>query len=48
MLLTILLELPFPKTGAFGIEYASLSLVRIGNPGPELLLLNYTPWRNAG
>jgi broad specificity phosphatase PhoE len=45
MLLSILLELPLPKMGAFQIEYASLTRVRLNPEQIELQLVNFTPWR---
>ena len=44
-LLGILLRWPLSRTGAFEIEYASLSQVRVLPQRAELQLLNFTPWR---
>ena len=48
MLLSILLELPLPRMGAFQIEYASISRVRLNAEQTELELVNFTPWRDFG
>jgi broad specificity phosphatase PhoE len=45
MILTILLDIPFSRTGLFQIEYASLTQVRLRPEQTELQLLNFTPWR---
>jgi len=45
MLLAILLNLPLSRTGAFQVEYASLTQVRLRPEQTELQLLNFTPWR---
>ena len=45
MALSILLDIPFSRTGAFQVEYASLTQVRLRPEQPELQLLNFTPWR---
>ena len=45
MALAILLDMPFSRTGAFQVEYASLTQVRLRPEQPELQLLNFTPWR---
>jgi broad specificity phosphatase PhoE len=45
MVLAILLDMPFSRTGAFQVEYASLTKVRLRPEQPELQLLNFTPWR---
>jgi broad specificity phosphatase PhoE len=45
MLLAILLDIPFSRTGAFQIEYASLTQVRLRPEQTELQLVNFTPWR---
>jgi broad specificity phosphatase PhoE len=47
MLLGLLLHWPLPRTGAFEIEYASLSQVLVLPQGAELQLLNFTPWREV-
>ncbi len=46
MLLSILLELPFRKTAAFEIEYASVTMVQHAPNKTEIQLLNFTPWRD--
>jgi broad specificity phosphatase PhoE len=45
MMLAILLEMPLSRTGAFQVEYASLTQVRLRPEQTELQLLNFTPWR---
>ncbi len=45
MILSILLELPLPKTSVFEIEYASLTQVDLHPGRTEIQLLNFTPWR---
>lgn len=45
MLLAILLRWPLVRTGAFEIEYASLTQVLVLPEKTELQLLNFTPWR---
>jgi broad specificity phosphatase PhoE len=45
VLLSILFRWPLPLTGAFAIEYASLTQVLLPAERPELQLLNFTPWR---
>jgi len=46
MMLAILLELPLPKTGAFDIEYTSVTQVALHPHMNEIELLNFTPWRD--
>jgi broad specificity phosphatase PhoE len=47
MILSILLEMPLPRTNMFEIEYAGVSQIAL-NPGhAEIELLNFTPWRDA-
>jgi broad specificity phosphatase PhoE len=46
MVLAILLDLPLPKTNAFGIEYASITQVALHSYLTEIELLNFTPWRD--
>jgi broad specificity phosphatase PhoE len=46
MILSILLELPLPKTNAFEIEYASVTQVALHPRLAEIELLNFTPWRD--
>ncbi len=45
MLLSLLLALPFSKTGMFEIDYASVTEVRHAPPRTDIRLLNFTPWR---
>jgi len=45
MILAILLELPLPKTGAFQIDYASVTEVTVGPERTRIELLNFAPWR---
>jgi broad specificity phosphatase PhoE len=46
MILSILLELPLPKTNAFEIEYASVTRVTLHPRLAEIESLNFTPWRD--
>jgi broad specificity phosphatase PhoE len=46
MMLSILLELPLPKTNSFEIEYASITQVSLMPHLNEIELLNFTPWRD--
>ena len=46
MILAILLEQPLSRMGAFQIEYASLTKVRLNAELVELQLVNFTPWRD--
>jgi broad specificity phosphatase PhoE len=46
MILAILLDLPLPKTNAFGIEYTSVTQVALHPYLTEIELLNFTPWRD--
>jgi broad specificity phosphatase PhoE len=45
-MLSILLELPLPKTASFEIDYASLTEVDVHPHRVEVRLLNFTPWRD--
>jgi len=45
-LLSILLDLPLPKTAGFEIEYASITEVEVQPHRAEVQLLNFTPWRD--
>jgi len=45
MMLAILLDMPLPRMGAFQIEYASVTQVRLRPEQTELQLVNFTPWR---
>lgn len=46
MMLSILLDLPLPRTSAFEIEYASVSEIELKPHRIEIQLLNFTPWRD--
>ena len=46
MILSILLELPFPKMSSFEIDYASLTHVELYPHKTEVQLLNFAPWRD--
>ena len=46
MMLAILLDLQLPKTGAFEIEYTSVTQVALHPHMNEIELLNFTPWRD--
>jgi broad specificity phosphatase PhoE len=46
MLLSILLDLPLPKTNSFEVEYASITQVALHPHMAEIELLNFTPWRD--
>jgi broad specificity phosphatase PhoE len=46
MILSILLELPLPKTNSFEIEYASVTQITLHPRLAEVGLLNFTPWRD--
>ncbi len=46
MILSILLDLPLPKTAHFEIEYASLTEVVYTPDRVVLELMNFTPWRD--
>jgi len=46
MLLSILLQLPLPKTDVFQIEYASVTEVVLQPHRTEIQLLNFVPWRD--
>jgi broad specificity phosphatase PhoE len=46
MMLAILLDLPLPKTGAFEVEYTSVTQVALHPHMNEIELLNFTPWRD--
>jgi broad specificity phosphatase PhoE len=47
MILAILLDMPLPRTGAFQVEYASVTQVRLRPEQTELQLVNFTPWREC-
>ena len=46
MMLAILLDLPLPKTGAFDVEYTSVTQIALHPHMNEIELLNFTPWRD--
>jgi broad specificity phosphatase PhoE len=46
MMLALLLNLPLPKTGAFDVEYTSVTQVALHPHINEIELLNFTPWRD--
>lgn len=46
MILSILLDLPLPKTNSFEIEYTSVTQVALHTELNEIELLNFTPWRD--
>lgn len=46
MVLAILLDLPFPKTAAFEIDYASITQILWTPPIARLQLVNFAPWRD--
>jgi broad specificity phosphatase PhoE len=46
MMLSILLNLPFPLMASFEIDYASLTRVDVHGSKTEVMLLNFTPWRD--
>lgn len=47
MVLSILLELPLVKTDMFEVDYASVTWIELRSRGPEIQLLNFTPWRDT-
>jgi broad specificity phosphatase PhoE len=47
MILSILLDLPLPKTNSFDIEYTSITRVVLRPHLNEVELLNFPPWRDA-
>lgn len=48
MILSILLDLPFPKMGGFEFGYASVTIVHLLSHKTEVQLANFLPWQNAG
>ncbi len=46
MILAILLDIPFAKTGSLDIEYASITKVRIRPNKLDVELLNFSPWKD--
>jgi broad specificity phosphatase PhoE len=47
MILSILLEMPLPRTNMFEIEYAGVTQIALRPGHAEIELLNFTPWRDA-
>jgi len=47
MLLAILLEVPLSRTGAFEIDYASITQVLLRPARVRVQLLNFAPWRDS-
>ena len=47
MILSILLEIPLPRTNMFEIEYAGVTQIALRPGHSEIELLNFTPWRDA-
>ncbi|MGH7942739.1 MAG: histidine phosphatase family protein [Limisphaerales bacterium] len=47
MILSILLEIPLPRTNMFEIEYAGVTQIALYPGHAEIELLNFTPWRDA-
>jgi broad specificity phosphatase PhoE len=45
MMLALLLDIPFPRTNGFAIDYASVTEVALKTDRNEIQLLNFTPWR---
>jgi broad specificity phosphatase PhoE len=46
MILGVLLDLPFSRTGMFDVEYASITKVKVVPRKTEIELLNFCPWRD--
>lgn len=46
MILSILLELPLPRTNMFEVDYASITQIALHTGHAEIELLNFTPWRD--
>jgi len=46
MILSILLDLPLPRTNMFEVEYASITQIALYPRHAELELQNFTPWRD--
>jgi broad specificity phosphatase PhoE len=46
MILSILLNLPLPKTAHFEIEYASVTQVSVSPEKTVIEMMNFTPWRD--
>jgi broad specificity phosphatase PhoE len=47
MILSILLELPLPRTNMFEIEYAGFTQIALRPGHAEIELLNFAPWRDS-
>lgn len=47
MILSILLEIPLPRTNMFEIEYAGVTQIALRPGHAEIELLNFTPWRDV-
>jgi broad specificity phosphatase PhoE len=47
MILSILLEIPLPRTNVFEIEYAGATQIALRPGHAEIELLNFTPWRDT-
>ena len=47
MILSILLEIPLPRTNMFEVEYASYTDLTLYPGHAEIELLNFTPWRDV-
>jgi broad specificity phosphatase PhoE len=47
MILSILLDIPLPRTNMFEIEYAGVTQIALFPAHAEIELLNFTPWRDA-
>jgi broad specificity phosphatase PhoE len=47
MILSILLEIPLPRTNMFEVEYASYTDLTLYPSHAEIELLNFTPWRDV-
>jgi len=45
MMLALLLDLPFPKTNGFAVDYASVTELALKSDRNEIQSLNITPWR---
>lgn len=46
MILSILLDLPLPKTSLFEIDYASVTMLSIASHKTEVKLMNFAPWQH--
>ncbi|MBC8003233.1 MAG: histidine phosphatase family protein [Opitutaceae bacterium] len=46
MILSILLDLPLPKTSSFEIDYASVTTLSVASNKTEVKLLNFAPWQH--